>query len=267
MDIQAHNPSKRIHLIDEIRGGDILLVVIFHTFYTVGYILDIPLGMTAYLFFQPAQALFAGIFVFLCGFSSRLSHSNVRRGLMLAGVAAGITLVLALVEWWGWMDERIWFGILHLMAVCILLYAVLRPVISRINPWIGLAVCAVLFALTWKVMPERNTTRAVGFPGVLSVPIPSVMTNNVWLYPLGLGAVPKGGASDYFPLIPWGFCFFGGTFAGIWAQKDKLPRWMYPSRVPALGWLGRRTLVIYVLHQPIILLLGLGIEWVARLFK
>ena len=256
----------RVHFIDEVRGGDILLVVIFHGFYTLGWLLEMPVGERLFMFFRPAQAFFAGIFVFLCGFSSRLSKSNVRRGVTLAGVAAGITGVMWLLGVWDVMHEAIWFGILHLLAVCILLFAALRPVLDRIPPWVGLCGCALLFALLWNVMPE-SWPRVMGIPGVWSVALPESLTGNVWLYPLGLGAVPRGGASDYFPLLPWVFCFLGGSFMGVWAQRESLPRWMYPSRVPALSWLGKHTLIIYIAHQPVIYGVGMGVLWVVNAVK
>ena len=81
---------------------------------------------------------------------------------------------------------------------------------------------------------------------------------NPWLYPLGLGEFE---GADYFPLLPWLFCFLAGSFAGVWAKAGKFPGWMYKSRARWLSWLGKHTLVIYVVHQPVIF----GLCWLVAL--
>ena len=45
----------------------------------------------------------------------------------------------------------------------------------------------------------------------------------------------------------------------MWAKEGRFPRWMYRSRLPWLSWLGRHTLVIYVVHQPVVF----GLCWLA----
>lgn len=42
-------------------------------------------------------------------------------------------------------------------------------------------------------------------------------------------------------------------------RRARFPRWMYRSRLPWLSWLGRHTLVIYVVHQPVVF----GLCWLA----
>lgn len=236
-------PPARIHFMDEVRGGDILLMVFYHAFYTAGFIYGLTWGQKLLLFFMPSEAFFAGIFIFISGISSRLSHSNLRRGLGLLGVALGITLAL----WIFMPEEIIVFGILHFLAVSILLFAVLRPLLDRVPPWAGLAACALLMLATWWVPPYNGGM--FGIRGLLTVPVPECLSSRVWLFPLGFHFVDS---ADYFPLLPWVFCFLGGSFAGVWARQGRFPRWMYRRRAPFLSKVGKHTLWIYVLHQPVI---------------
>ena len=59
-------------------------------------------------------------------------------------------------------------------------------------------------------------------------------------------------STDYFALLPWLFLFWAGYYLhnGVWAADawNRLRR----SVCPALGWMGRHSLLLYLLHQPVI---------------
>jgi len=230
---------------DETRGFVLLLMVAFHWFFTLGWILNVGFGQTLFMFFRPAQPFFAGVFILFCGISCRLSHSNLRRGLILAGVAVGISVFLYIFM----PDEMIWFGILHFLAVGILLFALIRPLLDKLPPLAGVTGCAVLAAVTWHLPDYGGIFGTAGIPGLLSWKLPDSLISNVWLYPLGIGRGVS--AADYFPILPWIFVFLAGSFVGIWAKQGRFPKFTYKSRARWLSWLGRHTLVIYVLHQPV----------------
>lgn len=72
--------------------------------------------------------------------------------------------------------------------------------------------------------------------------------------------------SDYYPLVPW----FGFALLGIWAgwrlypgrtRRFTLPDLAHVAPIRALSFLGRHSLVIYLVHQPVLLalLIGLGV--------
>lgn len=238
---------RRIHFLDEVRGLDILLMVIYHVFYMAGWVFNLSWGRTLFLFFRPVAPFFAGIFVFLCGISCHLSHNNWKRGGMLALIAIGISLVMWLADFLNLLPgQMIWFGILHFLATAILLFALFRPLLSKIPPLAGLLVCAFLFLITWNLPFHQGST--IGIPGVWEWKIPDSLIAMPALYPLGIG---YGVGADYFPLFPWIFCFLCGSFIGVWAEQDRFPQWMYRRRVPFFSFLGKMTLPIYVVHQPL----------------
>ena len=234
--------SRRIHFMDEVRGFAIVLMVAYHGFYTVGYLFDLQWGRILFNFFMPVEAFFAGSFIFLCGVSCRLSHSNLKRGSLLLLIALAITLVLRIFL----PEEIIIFGILHFLAVAILLFALLRPLLDRIHPAAGLAACGFLLLVTWWVPHYQGGM--FGIKGLLTWAVPESF-KQPWLYPIGFGYLYS---SDYFPILPWIFCFIGGSFFGVWAARGQLPNWMYVRRVPFLSKVGRHTLLIYIVHQPVI---------------
>ena len=103
---------------------------------------------------------------------------------------------------------------------------------------------ALLFALTYN-LPNGGW---LGIKGLLAV---QIQTANPYLFPFGLLA-PGFYSSDYYPLIPWFFLFVCGYYLGAWVKEGKAPKWLYPSRLPCLEFVGRHTLWVYVLHQPIL---------------
>ena len=87
------NRKGRIHLMDEIRGLCVLLMI-FTTPFTPCPCFSISgLGQSFWCFSLLPSPFFAGLFILISGISSQLSHSNLVRGLKLLGVAVALTLV------------------------------------------------------------------------------------------------------------------------------------------------------------------------------
>jgi uncharacterized membrane protein len=68
---------------------------------------------------------------------------------------------------------------------------------------------------------------------------------------------PRFYSADYFSLIPWFFLFLAGYFGYHWAmQKGALEKAAALKPLPKLfGWvdfMGKHSLIIYMLHQPVI---------------
>jgi uncharacterized membrane protein len=176
-----------------------------------------------------AQLLFAGIFVVLSGVSSTLSRSNVRRGLRLLAVAAAVTLVTWLFE----PTSAVVFGILHCLAVSILLYG---AAFERKGPLACAAWGLIIIGLA-AFLPTLRQAAAVRFD---------------WLLPFGIYG-PTFASYDYFPFLPWFGVFLMGTALGrsVYAPgKSLFPR---PPRETFINVAGRHSLLIYVVHQPVIM--------------
>lgn len=241
---------RRVHLIDEIRGLSIILMVFYHAFYMLGYFFEIGFLAKAQVFFEPLQPLFACLFIFISGISSNLSRSNFKRGLRLFGIALGFTLVTAVIlPKLDITGAEIYFGILHLLSVSMLAYALLKKPLSKVPTSVGIVAMLVLFTATYTVQSGS----------FLWLDLPREPYDLGWLAPLGFPAYGFYSA-DYFPILPFIFMFFAGTFFGRLAEKDALPESWYVSRCSPLSAVGKKTLIIYILHWPIIFLIGLIIS-------
>lgn len=241
--------SKRIRVLDELRGLCVLLMVIFHGFYTLGYVIGWDVGRQLFAFFLPAEPVFAGIFIAICGFCCYLSHNNWKRGTILLFVSIAMSAVL----WYVMPANMIWFGILQCLACCILLFAAGERPLSKLPAWLGVLVCVVLFAVTYHL--PLTDGGYIGIAGVFTVDTPNL---GVFGYPIGMGFVAS---EDYFPLFPWLFLFLAGTFLGRWSRGVKLPAFCYRDHIRPLSFMGRHSLIIYLVHQPVIYALAWAVNW------
>jgi uncharacterized membrane protein len=242
--------ARRIVLIDELRGLCILLMVAYHGAYSLVYIFGINIPVFhAPLLQDFAQPFVAGIFVAISGVVSRFSKSNIKRGALVLGCGLGITAV----TYFFMPDMLILFGILHLLGVCMILFGVLtygrdtriRP--DRMSAFSGVLLFSLLFAATYNVPRGYLGFRDTAF----SLWLPAELYSELWLSPLGF--LSRGFlTTDYFPIMPWMFLFFAGTYLGAHFSGCGAPEFFYRSRCRFLAATGRHTLIIYLLHQPVI---------------
>lgn len=239
--------KPRIHFLDEVRGFAVLCMVFYHGFFTFSTLFGFAWGATLLRFFQPAEPVFAGLFVFLSGIAANLTHSNLIRGLKLAVVALAVSAVTFLVT----PNQPIYFGVLHLLSVAMILTGLILPFLNRVPIWPGIILCAAIVAFTCNIWE--------GYLGFFSIPLidlPRFLYRTDWFLWMGTYSSTFFSA-DYFPLFPWLFVFLGGVFFGRYARDGKFPKWTYRSHVPPLSFLGRHALIIYIVHQPVFYGIGL----------
>lgn len=242
---QIQDKTGRIHLLDELRGFALLCMIFYHAFYTMAMLFGMEIGVGLIKFFMPAEPFFAAVFVLISGIASRLSKNNWSRGIKLLAVSLLITAATVGFDYFFQAGTTILFGILHMLALSILIYQALRKVLDKIPVLLGFGIFTLIFLITYNIYFGYLGWGALRF----DLPAAWYETNRLFVF----GLVNKSFYSaDYFPLIPWLFLFLAGTFLGRWAKEGKFPQWTMRSRVPFLQWMGRHSLVIYVLHQPVI---------------
>ena len=129
-----------------------------------------------------------------------------------------------------------------LLGAASLLTAALSPLLARLDARAGLAGSFALFLLLRDV-PEGF----LGFEGARIAALPGAWYANGLTAFLGFPPADFF-STDYFPLVPWAFLFWCGYFLRRLRPEDAgaLPR------IPGLDALGRRSLPLYLLHQPVI---------------
>ena len=209
----------RIELMDALRGLAVCLMVLHHFLYDLCEFLGAPWWLFTNPVFDVLHYFFAGLFIFLSGISSDFSRSNLKRGAKAMALALGITLVTY------FMDMTIVFGVLHLLASCMLLFGLTRGFWEALPAWVLPVLCLALIFLTAPCADGVTT-----------------QTPQLWLFGF---TTPDFASADYFPLLPWFFVFLLGTWAGRYVKAGRLPQWFYTARAPRLALVGRHALLLY----------------------
>lgn len=242
----------RLHLLDTLRGMLLLSMSAYHGMWNLVYLFHVPAswytGAPGYLW----QQSICWVFILLSGFCWSMSRRHLRRGLLVFGGGALVSLVTCVLM----PENRIVFGILTCIGSCVLLLIPLEKLLKRIPALPGMVGCLLLFLVA------RNCNHGeLGFETISLMQLPR------WLYRNDLTAYlgfPQPGffSADYFPLLPWVFLFlFGYMLYRVLEQHHLNEQLFARGQVPVLGWMGRHSLLIYLLHQPVLYGAGLLIQW------
>ena len=233
--------AARYRLLDELRGLDLISMMLYHGMWDLVFLFGVAQKWyTGRLGFVWQQSI-CWVFLLLSGFCLPMGHHPFRRGAVVFGAGALVTAVTLLFL----PEDVVWFGVLTLLGSSMLLTAALDPLLRRVPPAVGVALSALLF---WVTYPTMNgfwnlPGRRLALPQALYASWPTAY----------LGFMPKSFFStDYFPLLPWLFLFWAGWFLHRLLGRERLAP-LRRSVCPPLGWMGRHSLVLYLLHQPVIL--------------
>lgn len=228
--------GARILWLDMARAAAVLGMVIYHFTFDLGMFGFIAPDTAVTGFWAIFARVVAGSFVALAGFSLVLSHGlGPGRGIRWPAfwrrlaVVAGAALLITVTTWFAMPEQFIFFGILHSIALSSLL---------------GLA----FLRLPWGVV--------LGVAAVFLI-VPQLYRDVMFDTPLLLwvGLAPGFPATmDYEPLFPWfGAFLLGMVAAKIMVSRGALVRVMPSPLMARLSWPGRHSLVIYLLHQPVMI--------------
>lgn len=235
--------NPRIPWIDELRGLAILAMIVHHIAFNLIYFLNLPIPwLSAFMDsfgFHALQTLFVAVFLGLSGICCHLTRHPFKRALRVFLGALAVTIVTYIF----YPEETIWFGVLHCLAVLMALFALLKKQLIRVPRFWGVLISAILFFVFFRL----------GEGQLLWWTLPKSLFRGGILTPLGL-ASPSFQSLDYVPLLPHMFLFSLGIFAG----NGVLPQGKRHSRI--LAFCGRHSLLIYLLHQPVIFGLFFGLD-------
>lgn len=231
---------ERLWELDCIRGVAICLVIVYHLFFDLAFFSIYALDFSS----LPAKLSAYGVastFLLLVGISLTLRRSQLRsieteketcvtlilRGLKLIIIALGITLAT-----WLYLGEGfILFGILHCIGFSMILAI----------PFLSFRTAPLLGGLAFIMLGVVLYTITIDSPYLLWMGIKPTVFYTV----------------DYYPLFPWFGVILLGIFLGnrLYTNGKRVytvPDWSPKTIVDVFSFFGRHTLIIYLIHQPLI---------------
>jgi uncharacterized membrane protein len=235
--------GRRIALLDVVRGIAIVAMVIYHAAFDLRMQGLIAVDVENSFGWTLLARLTAGTFLLVVGISLVLA---IRRGFnwqpylkRLLWIAAGAGLV-TISTWWFDPATYVRFGILHQIAFASIVALPLALFVP--SPVIALVAVAI-FTARWMLAGEAF---------------------NEWPWWLTGLAASNPSMVDFVPPFPWLGVVLVGVLAGrvVSRHQEALASWKADGRLAALlGLAGRWSLVIYLVHQP--LLVGIFAAWAA----
>ncbi len=246
--------ARRLWEVDTFRGVAIVLMVIYHFTWDLNYfgLYQVDNFLTGP--WQVFARSIATMFIFTMGVSLTLSYNrdiqragssaNLFKKYLLRGLKIfgwGMVITVATIIFIGWHGFVI-FGILHLLGLSIILaYPFLK-----FDKWVSLVAGVIVIALGVYIEPLHVTSP--------------------WFIWLGIRQIGRS-MVDFYPIFPWFGITLLGVFTGYFLYPQGRRRFSWPdlgkvAPIRGLQFLGRHSLTIYLIHQPILIggfiLLGYG---------
>jgi len=221
---------ERLWEIDFTRGIGIVMMLVSNFVTDLQYFYNYNVHETFWSVFARITAI---VFLLIVGISLNLSYSRnnnfkrfAKRGIFIFILG----LLITFATWFFMPENYVVFGILHLIGLSIIIgYPFLK--LNKDYAFAFGAIFSVIGVLFEKLVASTN-------------------------YLLWFGLTTANFSSvDYFPIFPW----FGVVLLGIFIGKMLYPNGKRKFELPnfkftkPISWLGRHSLIIYLIHQPILL--------------
>ncbi len=234
--------KKRYGFPDSVRGAALCSMILYHAVWDLSYIFDVGIGWYEETWGYVWQQSICWTFIFLSGFCSELGRRSVKRGLTVLAAGALIWVVTLMFM----PQQTIKFGVLTLIGSSMIITAILGKLMGRIRASAGFLCALSLFFIT------RNVNGGyLGFERFDIAEIPEWLYRNDMTAYLGFPG-PGFSSADYFSVIPWFFLFAAGAFLCLWMKEKDVLAGIPDIRIPVLDIMGKHSLGIYMIHQPLI---------------
>ncbi len=244
-------PKKRIWEIDLLRALAVLGMIYFHFFYALNYmkIENSPLFDGGWETFGNT---IRNTFFIVVGIGMALSiqryNTNQKpyknyylKELKKAGILILIGLAITWISLQFTPDQIIRFGVLSFIGSSVIL----------LLPFIRYGILTAIFTII--ILWIENQYGEIW------------SNKSLWSYILGFypGYWPS---LDYFPIVPWLASVSGGATLAHIIFKNGLRRYPFfeaPKVLHPILWIGKKALIIYLLHLPI----TIGVIWILHFFE
>lgn len=217
--------DKRIWEIDFLRAFSIITMILFHIAYDINEFTGIKINVDSGFWFWLGKSS-ALTFILLSGISSGFSRNSLKRGIKVFSLG----MVLTAVTYAAVRQEYVRFGILHFLGICMIIY----PALTRIPDPLLLILIYISFTAGF-IFEKINS------PILFLMPFGIVNTD---FYTI-----------DYYPLFPYISFFIIGILYYKKFYKKHRSIFKFEIRSRYIEKISRYSIYIYMLQQPVILLI------------
>ena len=221
---------ERFDRLDALRGAAVVWMVAFHFVFDLNHFGFVRQNFYEDPFWTVQRTCIVSMFLFCAGLGQAVALGQGQRWPRFWrrwAQVAGCALLVTAGSWFVFPRSYISFGVLHGIAVMLVLVRLLGPAGRWLWP-LG----AVAIALPWVVQHPWFDTRATNWIGLVT---------------------RKPVTEDYVPLLPWLGVMLWGVAAGqaLLAGRRQTLSGALPAPLQGLAVLGRWSLTVYMVHQPL----------------
>lgn len=246
--------SNRLQRIDEIRGFTLISMIIYHFMWDLRYIADFNIswyGGTASNIWQKSICI---TFIFISGFCFSFGKKRLKRSLIIFMCGALISAVTFILM----PENRVVFGVLTFLGsagfITIIVDKLNKIIVSKINEstfnltmLIGMLLLFISFFnvnFGYIFFPKKTL-------------LPKYLYDGYFMTFIGFPD-PSFFSTDYFAILPWIFLYLSGYFMQkTIGNKQAVVKYLLNDRFKFISYLGRNSLIIYMVHQPVLYLVTL----------
>lgn len=268
---------NRLSKLDEMRGYTLISMVIYHFMWDLKYIAGLNMNWYESVWGFVWQQSICISFILISGFSFSLGKRHLKRSLtvFIAGIIVSVVTLIFMPE------NRVVFGILTFMGSAGLLMIPISRLHSRLeeilDKWVLNLTMMIGNIFLFIVFYNVNDGYLNCFIG--KIQIPKYMYKGYVLTYFGYPD-PTFYSTDYFSILPWIFLYLFGFYLYrvlcFYISKDnnvkkyevsdrlneKVQYCLTKENIKGIAFIGSHTLIIYMVHQPILYLVTLIVQYV-----
>ena len=240
----------RLPEIDIARGLALIAMIIYHLCFDLNYFGWIQIEQLRDPFWLWLRTLILGSFLLLAGISLHLrlqQQFSPQRWWRRWAHIAGAALLVSVASYVMFPQTYIYFGVLHFIAVTLLLAWPLRQVLAQCPSFFLLGLGTLIGCAPYLWSDAIFNPRSLNWLGFTTI-------------------LPR--TEDYVPLFPWLALILWGIVLGRQLpnkpprkRSTKLTKSLSGQLSYLLSWLGQRSLLVYLLHQPLLMAILTGLNY------
>lgn len=233
--------NKRIGYIDEFRGIAVIIMVLFHFIYQENLLTGDMGDLLSDFYINLLKTVAQIIFIALAGVCCNYSRNNIKRGLVYIYIGLFIDLFTYLVI----PEEIIIFGIFSFMGLSVLIYELFKKELNNMSINRGIVLFIFTFIIIYCLQQKMNDLE------LRNNEILNTLIDGGYLNFIGIKS-SSFRSSDFFPIFPWIFIFMAGVLLG---RKSYKLEGSNKIKLRLLAFIGRKSLLIYFIHSPILIII------------